>query len=543
MLQRWIEILRRDRTDRAKARRYVAGLTAATYRATMRDYDAFVPVMNGVGGPAIEIGTALDSAGAPIPVRLGLDQLASHWLVQGGTGSGKTTFVTWLVAERLRRNLPAGVIDCKAGFFEAAIQWLGAIAYGLPPEAQAQFVKRIAIVNPFADALVPLNVCRAGYGATPEVQAYDVTLALARLFEAGMSLHMESILRHLLLLLMSADLTLVEAPAVLDDELLRGILVERCDNAIVKEFFFRTYPSLPQPPKTALLVRLQALLLPENLRLMLGADEMIDLRRIIERGDPLLAFLGKGSGVPEEQVDLIGSLVLQLLLQASYSTSPGHRPYVVVLDEFFHLLAAPNLADRFATALTTLRSFGVHLCLVMHNFAQVPATLRETILGNCDLMALFRTSARNADFFGDFLPDRDPQALASSLWQPTAYRQNRNDVRRLLAERLQRLPDRHCYWYDRRQPYRALPVRVVNVPEPHGFVGVERHELNAFIDAQGLRTGGVALPKSALRQQLAKRCERMRQLVQPPIILREPQEPSRGVRPRPATRARRPKLG
>jgi hypothetical protein len=496
--------------------------------------------MRNVPSPAFLVGTAHDSAGEPVPVRLSLADLTSHWLVQGGTGTGKTTFVTSLIAERIAYGLPAGVVDCKAGFFDSVIEWLGALAFRWTPPARATLIKRLAIVNPFADVLVPLNVCRPPAGVSPEVQAYDVTLALTQLFEAGMSFHMENILRHLLLLLMSANLTLAEAPAVLDDEVLRGVLVEHCGTPVLKDFFFRTYPSLPYPPKTALLVRLQALLLPENLRLMLGADQMIDLKGIIERGDPLLVFLGKGLGVPEEQVDLIGSLILQLLFQASYATNGrSHRPYLVVLDEFFHLLTAPHLADRFATALTTLRSFGVHLCLVMHNFAQVPPALRETMLGNCDLMALFRTSARNAEFFGDFLPDQDPQ-LTAEVFANRTRQLNRMEMRRLLSERLQRLPNRHCFWYDRRQPYRALHVRVRDVSEPHEFAGLTPAALHAFIEEQQLRVGGVALSKSVLRQQLAKRQARLRDLVRPAVRLTSP--PSTPRRPRSAA-TRRPRLG
>src|SRR5262249_41921565 len=152
-----------------------------------------------------------------------------------------------------------------------------------------------------------------------------------------------------------------------------------------------------------------ALLLPENLRLMLGANDVIDFRAILDCGTPLIAFLGKGPGVPEEQVDVVGSLLLQLLFQGAFaSRSNIRRPYQVFLDEFFHLLDAPALARRFETALTTLRSFGVTLSLVMHNFSQVPPTMRETLLANVDLVGLFRTSARNAQFLGEFLPVSDP---------------------------------------------------------------------------------------------------------------------------------------
>ena len=75
------------------------------------------------------------------------------------------------------------------------------------------------------------------------------------------------------------------------------------------------------------------------------------------------------------------------------------------MDEFVNLLGAPTLAQRFEMALTTVRSFGLSLMLIHQNVAQLPPTLREIMLANCDLVALFRTSARNAEFFGD-LGDR-----------------------------------------------------------------------------------------------------------------------------------------
>src|SRR5437867_4344587 len=83
------------------------------------------------------------------------------------------------------------------------------------------------------------------------------TFALSRLFDTALSLHMENILRHLLLLLTAANLSLVEAPAVLEDELLRGVLVERYGDTRLKEFFFRTYQTLPETSKHALGARLQ----------------------------------------------------------------------------------------------------------------------------------------------------------------------------------------------------------------------------------------------------------------------------------------------
>lgn len=541
MLGRWVEILRGRGRDREKAQVAVADFASAAYRDAVADYDAFVEIAKRAKRPAFTVGVAQDSTGAEIPIRLGVEDLRLHALIQGGTGTGKTTFVTRLIAWAVANGVPSGVIDCKSGFFESAIAWVAVAAHAMRESMRSRFVERLAVVNVFGRSLPPLNVCAVLPGASPEVQAYEVTLAFSRLFETALSLHMENILRHVLLLLMDARLTLLEAPLILSDELVRGILVERSANPLLKDFFYRTYPTLPESSKNALVARLQSLFLPESLRLMLGADDLIDLRGVIVRGDPLIAFLGKGAEAPEELVTVIGSLFLQLIFGAAYASGATHRPYTLVLDEFFHLLSAPTLGERFATALTTLRGFNTHLALVMHNFAQISPALRETILANCDLVALFRTSSRGADFFGDFLPDVDPELVAAALARSGEV-PNKQEMRRAVAEKLQRLPNRTAYWYDRRQPYRAVLIRVPDLPAPHEVAGVSESELSDLIVEYGIDRGGVAVSRDELRRQIAARQQRLQDLIRPPVTPSQYTDELHGVAPRTA-RGKKPQLG
>lgn len=542
-----VEFMRNRGSDRAKARDYIAQESESSFRETMKDYDAFVPYMESVSEPAILIGTTKDSMGRNVPVRMSLDEIHCHWLIQGGTGTGKTSFVTCVLSRALGERYPMGVVDCKSGFFDSAIRWAASLAYRKEPVEQEKFIRSLAVVNPFSDALVPLNVCCPIPGISPEVQAYEMTLALSRLFDSSLSFQMENILHHLLLLLIEAELSLVEAPEILQDELLRGILANRSRNGAVSGFFLRTYPEIPEVSKNALISRLHALLLPENLRLMLGADSCLDFKGILDRGDPLIMFLGKGPGVPEEQTEIMASLLLQFLFQAVFAgggAGKDRRPYQIIMDEFFHLLEAPALERRFETALTTLRSFGVTLSLVMHNFSQIPASLRETILGNCDLMAIFRTSSSNAHFFGDFLPESDPEIVQKSLskYGKTPAKQ---EIRSLLLERLQRLPDRHCYWYDKRKPHRALLLKVPNLSTPHAAAGISEKTLDEFITTSGVFLGGYALPKDVLRRQIEAREKRLRETIRPPIhVSRTPESQSEdsdnnGLR----GKKRKPRLG
>ncbi len=543
MLEHILEWSRGRRADEAKARTYFAERAETSVRTHLVEagYDDFVPHVS-AAGPAILLGQAEDSTGQAVPVHLPLRGLAHHLLIQGATGCGKTTFAAWLLAGALGHGLPVGSVDCKAGFHEASLAWAGSIASQLPTNRRAAFVRRLVVVNPFGDLLVPLNVCRVAPGASLETQAYDVALILSRLFDSAMGFQMENLLRHLLLLLMEQNLSLVEAPMVLQDELLRGFLVDRSQNPAVREFFCRTFVAMPSSSREALLTRLQALVLPENLRLMLGADELLDFRAVFDRGDPLFVFLGMGPGVPQELVEILGGLLLQLLFQGATAGGIGRRrPYLVLADEFFHLVEVPALAARFERALASLRGFGVHLALVMHQFAQVPGGLREALLQHCDLVALFRTSSRNAQYFGEFLPDTDREVVREAL-RRTGRLPARHEVRLQLLERLQRLPNRQCYWYDRGKPYRALRLRVPDVPEPHEAAGLSVRGLEEFIEATGIRRGGLGLPKAVLRQQIETRQERLRNLLRPPIRVMEPEAAPSGANGS-AAKGRRPRLG
>lgn len=538
MLRNIVELVRGRTTDYAKAHAFLRMSAADTYGVGTGDDECAEFDRN---EPSITIGTARGSDG-PVRVTVPLQQ-SRHSAILGTTGSGKTKCSEHQFVEHLWLGAGIGAIDFKNDLHPTCVQWVGAYAYGLPEAERLAFIRSLPIVNPFAsDALPPFNVCHSFAGWSHEVQCYEITNGLGRLFDQGLTFHQENVLRHLLMLLMEHQLSLVEAPEVMQDEVLRGILVERSRNETIREFFCRTYADVPTVAKQALCTRLQSLLLPENVRLMLGADSIIDLRGILDHGRTLLVFLGKGSGVPEEQAEMLAGLFLNLFFQAAYSSSRRSRPYTMILDEFFHILT-PALTRRFNSALTTLRSYRVNLLLVLHTFSQVEPALRDAMLGNCDALAIFRTSGKNADCLGDFLPNHDPE-LASELLRRSGEFPSYRVMRAAMIERLQRLPNRQAYWYDRRQPHRAVLLRVPDVPEPHEAIGISAGALDRFIREHRIEVGGAALPKSVLRAQVAARRERLRQLLRPPIrIVSVPDEPSPPHSLGARRAKRRPRLG
>src|SRR5262249_43432092 len=169
-----IEKARTQGADQVKAHQYLSKSADENFRDIMRTYDAFVQYMEQVSDPSILIGTARDSLGQDVPVRIPTNEIHRNWLVTGASGSGKTSFVTSVFVQALEHGYPMGILDCKNDFFDTALRWAAAKAYRMEPPPRQQFIRSLAVINPFSDALVPLNVCKILRGNTPEIQAYDV---------------------------------------------------------------------------------------------------------------------------------------------------------------------------------------------------------------------------------------------------------------------------------------------------------------------------------------------------------------------------------
>src|SRR5262249_24385107 len=184
MMEWFIETFRGRQADWIKARKYIAESANSSFKEIMQGYDAFVPYMDEVSEPSILIGTGKDSLGNEVPVRIATSEIHRNWLITGGTGSGKTSFVASVFARGLEHGYGIGLIDCKEGFFDSALRQVGAMAYRMQTAQRQQFIRSLAVINPFSDALVPLNVCKLLPDNTAEIQAYDVCLSLSRLFNA-----------------------------------------------------------------------------------------------------------------------------------------------------------------------------------------------------------------------------------------------------------------------------------------------------------------------------------------------------------------------
>ena len=145
MLDRIIEFFRGRKADSAKARAYLATRSTSLFRESLEDYDLFTRYVGAVEPPAILIGTARDSSGREVPIEYALDDLYCMSLIQGMTGSGKTSFATHIHASALMQSGRMGVIDCKSGFYDTALEWAGAMAYAMDEDTRDAFIRPLCM--------------------------------------------------------------------------------------------------------------------------------------------------------------------------------------------------------------------------------------------------------------------------------------------------------------------------------------------------------------------------------------------------------------
>jgi len=526
----------RDFNERFRALRYVQDRSMSEVKSAREQYDSFVRVAE-KNFDGYLIGYAKSSSRKEVAVRAAQDSIANT-LIQGTPGCGKTRLGEKIYRQHVEAKTGVSIWDCKWDSYEGTLNWTAAHAETLPREEREELFRQTVPFNPFSSkAIVPLNICCPIPGVPAETQAFEITCALARLYENNLTFPMESLLRHVITLLIEykpIQLSLIEAPLILRDETLRMELVHQSTNERTKEFFFRSYSDIVEQTKQAVRTRLELPAMCKTFHAMFGANKTLDLRKVISQNQNLLVFLGRHVSAPTELVMTFGSLIFQLFLQAGYSFgSRRNARYPVIIDEFHHIVDAPGMMSRLATALSTMRSFGIEFWLAHHDFSQVPTSLREALLSNVDRFALFRSAGDNADWFGEFL-----EVNPNDLTDPSAYPMSRADYRSYQRQVLQSLPNRHFLWYDRRQPYRALRLRAPDVPDAQQVFGLTDAELDRIRVEREWDTGSHAVPIETLEAQIVERHKRLSELLRPPITVTEP-PPIRTTK----SRKRPPQLG
>ena len=146
-------------------------------------------------------------------------------------------------------------------------------------------------------------------------------------------------------------------------------------------------------------------------------------------------------------------------------------PAIIVSDEAQDFLQGMPAAAEVEKALAQSRSRKTSIWLACQQFAQLEAaspTLAKALRSNCNLQVLMRASPEDARAMRHILPisGRFPKPTPAPWEKPTGPVLSHAEEEKFLLDEISRLPDRLGWWWDRRQPWRAVKFQTRDVDIP-----------------------------------------------------------------------------
>ncbi len=348
---------------------------------------------------------------------------AAHFYVIGGTGTGKTKFLEYLIRQDADNGAGFGVIDPQGDLVESVKNYLALNSEDLG--------ERVVLIDPTdAERTACFNPLERLNGVSPAEQAAELVLVFKKIWHDAWGARMEDILRNTLIALIENNLTLAELPLLLTDEAVRAKLTTKIQNETCREFF-RKFDSWSKSVKNewteSTLNKVNAFLSDERVRrIFLSPKSSFNLREILDSGKILLVKLDKGR--LKGSGDLLGSLLLSKIQMAAFSRTDikesERKPFYLYIDEFQNFAT-----ESFLDILAEARKYKLSLTLAHQNLGQLPDKLRASILGNCGLQAYFRISRLDAELLAK-------ESFAGLYAEPPGWE--------AYIQELQGLPQRVC---------------------------------------------------------------------------------------------------
>lgn len=382
----------------------------------------------------------------------------THFYVIGASGSGKTKFLESLAKQDIENGLGFGVIDPHGDLTEDIKGYL----YILKKHAAELLQEYVVLIDPtdpkYTVAFNPLERTQQESAASV---ASELTEAFKKIWKDAWGARMEDLLKNSLIALIENNLTLAELPLFLTNAEVRRKVLEKVNHGVSRQYFER-FNSLRRTTQDewmeSTLNKVNAFLFDDNIRQMLSSPKSsFNLREVMDEGKILLVKLDKGR--LKGNADLLGSLMLAKIQAAAFSRTDTpelqRQKFYLYIDEFQNFAT-----ENFISMLGEARKYRLALMLAHQNLAQLPATLRASILSNCGLQAYFRISRDDSNILAK-------ESLASIYNDPPGWER--------YIQAFQELPRRGCVIKNKIDGG-IIAVRTIDLPSPHEFAETDEKE-------------------------------------------------------------------
>ena len=321
------------------------------------------------------------------------EDLAVHVWVLGGSGTGKSTLLTSMMAAHAERGEGFGFLDPHGWHVPDILDRIPAFrAY------------HTVYFNPHDPHPLSLN---------PIDTAIDIDLRVSNIVSLFLRIWGEELigpmtqqlLRHSVYALCeNPGASLLWIPRMLLDAEFRGQILQHVTRPVTKQFWERDFnrrtkrdqAEITSPIKN----KLDALLSFGCMQASLAQEKRtVDIKKIMDDGQIFFADLSKGT-IGEQNMQVIGSLIASEFFLTALTRRPGSKPFPLYIDE------CANVKGVLKDILSEARKFGLSVVVAHQYLRQLDADTLDALSTNAGTKIVFRTAQpQDAEYFAqEFAP-------------------------------------------------------------------------------------------------------------------------------------------
>jgi len=349
------------------------------------------------------------------PVFISDDDRRRHVYIIGQTGTGKSTMMTNMVIDDIKKGKGVAMIDPHGELVEEALAHI-------PKER----LEDVIYFDP-SDLDRPLGLNMIDYNFNrPEEKTFIVNEMQGifnKLFTAEtMGPMFEQYMRNALLLLMedmpNEPATLIEVPRVFTDADFRKRKLERIHNPVVIDFWEKEATKAGgeaslQNMTPYITSKFNNFISNDYMRPIIGQPKSaFNFRQAMDENKILLINLSKGR-IGDINAGLLGMVIAGKILMAALSRvdleMEKRQDFNLYIDEFQNFTT-----DSIATILSEARKYRLNLTMAHQFIAQITEKIRDAVFGNVGSQIVFRVGVQDAEFLvKQFEPVFDQNDLIS----------------------------------------------------------------------------------------------------------------------------------
>lgn len=332
---------------------------------------------------------------------------ASHSLLIGGTGTGKSTLLLNEILQNITGEGGLCLVDPHGDLVDEVMARV--------PDHR---VRDVILFDP-ADEKFPIgfNILQANSETEKNFLASDL-VATFRSYSTSWGDVMDSVLANAVLAFVESTRggTLFDLKRFLVEKEFRREFLETVQDEAVRYFWTNEFPMIAGRTQSSVLIRLDSFLRQKLIRnIVCQTGSGLDLRRVLDERKILLVKLAQGL-IGEQNAAFLGTLLISKIYQIALTRADidlaARSLFPCFIDEAAHFVGNnPSLS----LILANLRKFGIALTLATQTYRQIrdrgEKDVADAVLANCQTRVCFRLGDTDAEKLASGFSFFDAKAL------------------------------------------------------------------------------------------------------------------------------------